>query len=322
MPLRLASGPWIGRLTGVLILLACTMSDVRAQSAADSPQTPDGFDLQGHRGARGLVPENTIPSFRRALELGVTTLEMDVVLAADGTVVVSHEPWMMREKCRAPDGTLIPAGDSRSHNVYDMAYDRVAAYDCGRTLGDFPEQEAVSAPKPRLRDVVEMAEAYAADHERGPVFYNVEIKSRPDWEGTFQPEPGPYTRQVLAAVRAAGVAPRTTIQSFDPRILEAAHRQSDGVRLAFLVGESGDEGMEKNLGRLSFAPDVYSPSAALVDEALVTAVHDRGLQLVPWTVNDSAAMRRLIRLGVDGLITDYPDRARTVLGAAIEGGDT
>ena len=294
------------------------MSDVRAQSSADASRSPDGFDLQGHRGARGLVPENTIPSFRRALDLGVTTLELDVVLAADGTVVVSHEPWMMREKCRAPDGDPIPDGASRSHNLYELSYDRIAAYDCGRTLSDFPEQEAVSAPKPRLRDVVEMAEAYGADHERDPVFYNVEIKSRPDWEGTFQPEPDDYVRRVLAAVTETGVAPRTTIQSFDPRIVEAAHRQNDVVRLAFLIGEGGDEGLEQNLAQLSFTPDVYSPNAALVNEALVTAVHDRGLRLVPWTVNDPAAMRRLIRLGVDGLITDYPDRAQTVLNSATE----
>jgi len=313
------SGSWSRWFVGLSsLLLLCVMSDVRAQSVADSTRSPDGFDLQGHRGARGLVPENTLPSFRRALELGVTTLELDVVLAADGTVVVSHEPWMMREKCFLPDGDPIPEGESRSHNIYELSYDRIAAYDCGRTLSAFPEQEGVSAPKPRLRDVVEMAEAYVAAHERDPVFYNVEIKSRPDWEGTFQPEPGSYVRRVLASMTETGVAPRTTIQSFDPRIVEAAHRQNDVVRLAFLVGASGDEGLEENLGRLSFVPDVYSPNAALVDEALVTAVHDRGLRLVPWTVNDPAAMRRLIRLGVDGLITDYPDRALTVLDSATE----
>jgi glycerophosphoryl diester phosphodiesterase len=282
-------------------------------ASPDTVRTPAGFDLQGHRGARGLVPENTIPSFRRALELGVTTLELDVVLAGDGTVVVSHEPWMMREKCLAPDDRHIPESESRLHNLYEMDYDRIAQYDCGRPLADFPEQEAVSAPKPRLRDVVEMAEAFVAAHDRGPVFYNVEIKSRPEWEGTFHPAPGPYARRVLAAVSEAGVAARTTIQSFDPRILNAVHRQTDGVRLALLVGERGDEGLEANLSALSFVPDVYSPNVRLVDEALVAAVHARGLWLVPWTVNDPAAMRRIIRLGVDGLITDYPDRAQAVL---------
>lgn len=289
------------------------MADALAQSSPDTTRRPDGFDLQGHRGARGLVPENTIPAFRRALELGVTTLEMDVVVSADGVVVVSHEPWMARGKCLAPDGSPIPEGEARAHRIYEMDYERIAAYDCGRRLQDFPEQEPVSAPKPRLRDVLGMAEAYVDAHDRGPVFYNIETKSRPDWDDTLHPEPETFVRRVLAVVTAAGVAPRTTIQSFDPRTLEAAHRQNATVRIALLVGRAGNQGLDDNLTTLSFVPDIYSPNAELVDDALVSAVHNRGLALIPWTVNDPDAMTRLIRLGVDGLITDYPDRARTVL---------
>ncbi|MEF8866876.1 MAG: glycerophosphodiester phosphodiesterase family protein [Salinibacter sp.] len=291
------------------------MADARSQSFPDTTRRPNGFDLQGHRGARGLVPENTIPAFRRALELGVTTLEMDVVVSADGVVVVSHEPWMARAKCLTPDGAPIPEGEARAHKIYEMSYERIASYDCGRTLEDFPEQESVSAPKPRLRDVLQMAETYDDTHDRGPVFYNIETKSRPDWDGTLHPEPETFVRRVLAVVTAAGVAPRTTIQSFDPRTLEAAHRQNATVRIALLVGRAGNQGLDDNLTTLSFVPDIYSPNAELVDDALVSAVHNRGLALVPWTVNDPDAMTRLIRLGVDGLITDYPDRARTVLEA-------
>lgn len=291
------------------------MPDASAQSRSSRPptQVPEGFDLQGHRGARGLVPENTIPAFRRALELGVTTLEMDVVVSADGVVVVSHEPWMAQAKCLAPDGAPIPEDEARAPRIYEMSYEQIAAYDCGRRLEDFPEQEPVSAPKPRLRDVLEMAENYVDTHDRGPVFYNIETKSRPDWDGTLHPEPEAFVRRVLAVVTAAGVAPRTTIQSFDPRTLEAAHRQNATVRTALLVGTAGNPGLDDNLSTLSFVPDIYSPNAELVDDALVSAVHDRALALIPWTVNDPDAMTRLVRLGVDGLITDYPDRARAVL---------
>ncbi|MFB6248654.1 MAG: glycerophosphodiester phosphodiesterase family protein [Salinibacter sp.] len=294
------------------------MSDASAQSRSPRPPTrvPDGFDLQGHRGARGLVPENTIPAFRRALELGVTTLEMDVVVSADGAVVVSHEPWMAREKCLAPDGSPIPADEARAHRIYEMSYEQIAAYDCGRTLEAFPEQERVSAPKPRLREVLEMAEAYVDAHDRGPVFYNIETKSRPEWDGTLHPEPETFVRRVLAVVTAADVAPRTTIQSFDPRTLEVTRRQNATVRTALLVGGAGTQGLDDNLAALSFVPDIYSPNAQLVDDALVSAVHDRGLLLIPWTVNAPDAMARLLRLGVDGLITDYPNRAREVLDAA------
>ena len=282
--------------------------------APDTTRSPDAFDLQGHRGARGLAPENTVPAFRRALALGVTTLEMDVVLAGDGTVVVSHEPWMAADKCRTPDGARIPAADERAHNLYQMAYDDIAAYDCGSLrLDDFPEQTPTPAPKPRLRDVLRTAEAYVRAHERPPVFYNIEIKSREEWEGTFQPAPASMTAAVLDVVTAAGVAPRTTLQSFDPRVLEAVHRAGAPVRTSMLVWQPG--GLDEHLSALSFVPDIYSPSASLVDAALVDAAHARGLQLIPWTVNDVDAMTALIRLGVDGLITDYPDRGRQALRA-------
>ncbi len=301
--------------TGLLALIAMLgMSDSHAgpTSPADTIRTPDGFDLQGHRGARGLAPENTIPAFRRALELGVTTLEMDVAIAGDGTVVVSHEPWMAPDKCVTAKGEPITHG--KDHNIYDMAYEEVAAYDCGsQRLSDFPGQESQSAPKPRLRDVIQMAEAYTEEHGRVSVFYNIEIKSRPEWDGQFHPEPTAFVEQVLAVVTSEQVAPRTTIQSFDPRSLEAAHRQTAPVRTALLVAWGTDEGLAANLEALSFVPDIYSPDARLVSKDLVTTVHERDLHLIPWTVNDPAAMRRLLRLGVDGLITDYPDRGRGVV---------
>jgi glycerophosphoryl diester phosphodiesterase len=158
-----------------------------------------------------------------------------------------------------------------------------------------------------------MAEAYVTEHDRPPIFYNVEIKSRPEWDGTYHPDPAAFVERVLAVVTDAGVASRTTIQSFDPRSLEAVHRQTAPVRTALLVGWAGDDGVGENLDALSFVPDIYSPQARLVDEELVEAVRERGLQLIPWTVNDLDDMQRLLRLGVDGLITDYPDRGRAVL---------
>jgi len=283
-------------------------------AAPDTTRPPDGFDLQGHRGARGLAPENTIAAFERALDLGVTTLEMDVVVAGDGTVVVSHEPWMAADKCRTPGGERIPEGEERSHNLHQMSYGEITAYDCGSLrLDDFPEQSPTPAAKPRLRDVLRTAEAYGAGHERPPAFYNIELKSRPEWEGTFQPGPAPFAEQVLAVIEAAGVAPRTTLQSFDPRVLEAVHGRRPTVRTALLVWQEAP--LDEHLDALSFRPDVYSPSAHLVDAERVAAAHDRGLALVPWTVNDPAAMKELVGLGVDGLITDYPDRGRRVLQA-------
>lgn len=312
--------PQFGPQSMVALLLSCVLLSgllfpvSAAASVPDTTRVPDGFDLQGHRGARGLAPENTIPAFERALKIGVTTLEMDVVVAGDGTVVVSHEPWMAAEKCRTPEGERIPEGEEQSHNLHQMAYGEIEAYDCGSLrLDDFPEQTPTTTSKPRLHDVLRTAEAYVAEHDRPPAFYNIELKSRKKWEGAFQPGPAPFAERVLAVIEAAGVAPRTTLQSFDPRVLEAVHERRPPVRTAMLVWAEAP--LDEHLNVLSFRPDVYSPPAQLVDAERVADAHDRGLSLVPWTVNDPMAMKSLVGLGVDGLITDYPDRGRRALRA-------
>ena len=303
-----------GFVLGALLLLATPLVAAATPVPSDTTQTPDGFDLQGHRGARGLAPENTIPSFRRALELGVTTLELDVVISKDGEVVVSHEPWMKPEICSFPSGEPIPESHERAHNLYRMSYAEIEQYDCGqRQHPNFPQQETQPAVKPLLRDVIAMAESYTANHDRSPVFYNVEIKSNPEWDGRFQPKPRAFARKVLKVVHDTDVAARSTIQSFDPRILRAVHSlraesgHTSSVRIALLVGSGSADALPGQLEDLGFTPAVYSPRHTIVDEALLKVAHDRGLRVVPWTVNERDDMRRLIRLGVDGLITDYPD---------------
>jgi glycerophosphoryl diester phosphodiesterase len=293
----------------------------RSSRTAGAARVPSGFDLQGHRGARGLAPENTLPAFRKALDLGVTTLELDVVISKDGKVVVSHEPWMSGTICRRPDGTPIPEDEETEHNIYAMSAEDVARYDCGtREHPRFPEQTLQMARKPLLRDVVERAEAVADSTGRPPVFYNVETKIRPEWEGTFTPGPEPFARAVVEVLQEAGVASRSTVQSFDPRTLEVVRRLDSTPRIALLISERFDRGLNENLAMLSFRPDIYSPAHALVDADLMADVErlnagqDRPpLQVIPWTVNENADMHRLIDRGVDGLITDYPDRALKVV---------
>ena len=153
-------------------------------------RTPDGFDLQGHRGARGLAPEDTLPAFRRALDLGVTTLEMDAVISADRQVVVSHDPWMASAFCSHPDGAPVRPEEEAGLLIYRMPYAEVARYDCGsRGHPAFPRQERQAAIKPLLRDVIRRAESHAAHRGRAPVFYNVETKSMPSGDGVLHPEP-------------------------------------------------------------------------------------------------------------------------------------
>jgi glycerophosphoryl diester phosphodiesterase len=307
-------------LIGFVLFVALAMPDAsRAQpDSSDAFLTPSGFDVQGHRGARGLAPENTIPAFQTALDLGVTTLEMDVVISKDNEVVVSHEPWMSHAICLTPDGERIPEADEKQHRILEMTYQEVMQYDCGSLRHpDFPEQQTEPAPKPLLRDVIEMAEDRVDLGGRDrPIFYNVETKSRPAWDSTLTPPPEPFVKAVYGVLEEAGVLRRATLQSFDPRTLKVAHEMDPDLRLALLVGQDFDPGMEAQLQMLGFTPDVYSPDHQLLDAQRMEQATEHGMPVIPWTVNDKETMRRLIDLGVNGLITDYPNRAFDVLRTA------
>ncbi len=270
-------------------------------------------DLQGHRGARGLLPENSLPAFERALELGVNTLELDLGISQDHLVVVSHDPWMHADICATPDGQPITKANEREYALYGMPYAEIARFDCGsRGNAGFPEQQPMAVAKPLLDSVLVAAERYTAVRGLPPVRNTVHSKPRLERDGRFHPEPATFARLVYDVLAAHGVLTRTTIQSFDPRALVAMHAVDPSVTLSLLV--DNDDGFEANLERLPFTPDVYSPHHRLVDQALVEAAHRRGVQVLPWTVNDPDAMRRLVALGVDGIITDYPDRGKAVLG--------
>ena len=279
-----------------------------AMSASAQPLAPSGFDVQGHRGARGLAPENSLPAFRRALELGVTTLELDTVVSADSQVVVSHDPVMSDVFCTHPDGR--PVQPNEEVFIFDLPYAEVARFDCGsRPNPRFPEQVLEPVPKPLLRDVIRLAEDYTREHDRA-IFYNVETKSTPAGDGRLHPPPAEFVDLIWDVVEAEGVAERFTLQSFDVRTLQAARDLP--IRRALLVEDDGQEPevrLRDGLDALGFVPEIYSPHFSLVTAAVVEAAHADGMLVIPWTVNERDTMERLQALGVDGLITDYPDRA-------------
>ncbi len=293
-----------------ILAIGCTPSgDLNAQSG-----TP-AIDLQGHRGARGLLPENSIPAFLRAIDLGVDTIELDVSVTADSQVVVTHEPWFSHEICSKPDGSAIDESEARNLNIYQMTYAEVTQYDCG-LLGNprFPTQTRVAAVKPQLSAAIATAEGHEAPSGPAKLLYNVEIKSKPERDDVYHPAPERFARLVYDVLAEGGVLDRTTIQSFDPRALEEVHRIDSTVSLSLLV--DNDAGFVRNLSRLSFQPDIYSPNYRLVDSVLVGQAHSMSIRVIPWTVNDEATMQALLALGVDGLITDYPDIGRRVIDAA------
>ncbi len=283
---------------------------------ADKPLP--AFDLQGHRGARGLLPENTIPAFLHAFDLGVSTLEMDSVINAEGHVVVSHEPWMSATICSHPDGSAVTANEQRGLRIYAMTDRQLATWDCGRRgHPDFPRQRPMPVAKPLLSDVflavAAHAKATASRGRREPVRYNIEIKSRPEHDGIFHPAVSEFANILYRLVHAFGLTGRTTIQSFDPRALEAVHAIDRQISTSLLV--ANQDGIEANLARLSFTPAIYSPAYSLLDRRQVETAHVLDMSVIPWTVNDRKTMLELIALGIDGFITDYPDLGMDVLKA-------
>ncbi|HXU25668.1 MAG TPA: glycerophosphodiester phosphodiesterase family protein [Bacteroidia bacterium] len=265
------------------------------------------IDLQGHRGARGLFPENTITSFIEAVKLGVDTLEMDVVISKDLQVVVSHEAWMNEIFCTRPDGKEVEANSKEKYNLYKMTYAEIAQYDCGtRGHKEFPEQKKITEHKPLLAEVIEKVEAFVAENKLPLIKYNIEIKSEEGEDNIFNPEPNKFVELVYNEIEKHKVIERTNLQSFDVRILQEIKKKDAAIQVALLV--ENEDGLEVNLKRLGFIPNTYSPDFYLVDDILVQQVHKQNMKLIPWTVNEISDIKKLIELGVDGIISDYPNR--------------
>lgn len=315
------SFPHIPFLLALSLILACGADPQPAATPAKKPATTPiqntmstpTIDWQGHRGARGLLPENTIPAFLKALEYPIQTLELDVVVSQDQRVILSHEPWFSEHICTKPNGQPVTASEAQSLKIYEMDYATIQTYDCGQRGNDrFPEQQPLAATKPELREMVRAAEAKARELQRPLPYYNIELKTEESYYGRLTPAPAAFVQLVLGELDSLGILPRVTLQSFDMNILEAIHQQNPKVTTAQLIENT--QSLETNLARLSFQPDIYSPYYETVTRELVEQVHARQMKLIPWTVNQVEDMRLLMELEVDGIITDYPDRIEAALG--------
>ncbi|NJN25672.1 MAG: glycerophosphodiester phosphodiesterase [Cyclobacteriaceae bacterium] len=264
------------------------------------------FDLQGHRGCRGLMPENSIPGFLKAMELGVNTLEMDVVISADGKVVVSHDPYISADFCLNEIGRQITKNEEKKLLIYQMLYDDVKQFDCGsKGHKAFPEQARMTVYKPLLSEVITTCEAFGQSRNLAPVHYNIELKSSPAGDMTLHPEPAYFVELVYNVIKCAVPAERICIQSFDMRILQTWKLKYPDYTLSYLVENS--KSASKNLEELGFTPTIYSPHYKLLNQKCIEELHAKSIKVIPWTVNKVEDMRQLKTWGVDGLITDFPD---------------
>jgi glycerophosphoryl diester phosphodiesterase len=266
------------------------------------------FDIQGHRGARGLRPENTIPAFLLGLDSGVTTVELDLAVTKDGQLVVSHEPWMSASICTDPSGKPTDENTERKNSIYQMTYEQVKQWDCGSKGNvNFPQQVKMPVNKPLLSDVIIAVENHIRSYTRYEVDYSIEIKSMPEGDDKYHPKPEVFSDMVFDLVDQYLPLDRVVIQSFDFRVLKYWHEKHPEVRLAALV--ENKESIDENLNNLGFIPAIYSPYFKLINREDVKNLHNKKVRVIPWTVNEPGDMLSLKGMDVDGFITDYPDRA-------------
>jgi glycerophosphoryl diester phosphodiesterase len=291
------------------------------------------FDLQGHRGARGLAPENTIAGFATALAIGVTTLELDLAMTKDDVLVVSHDSHLNPDHTRGPNGAFLAAAGPA---IRALTLAEVKQYDVGRLKPGtdyarrFPGQKPVDGARiPALTEVFDLVRRSGAEHMR----FNIETKLTPT-SADYTPDPQTFAEAFAAAVRGAGLASQVTVQSFDWRTLVAMKKIAPEIeRVCLTIEALDDDNIQR--GRPGPSPwtagfdiddvgstpklaaaagcQVWSPFWRNVDAASLTEAKTLGLKVIPWTINERAQMEGLISLGVDGIITDYPDRLRALM---------
>ena len=298
-----------------------------------------GFDLQGHRGARGLMPENTLPAFAKALEIGVTTLELDTNITRDGIVVISHDSVLNPDLARLPDGKWLETPVNKGPSIFSLTFEELQRYDVGRIkLGTkyaerHPEQQSVDGARiPKLADLFALVRKSGNDTVR----FNIETKLSP-FERETTPGPEAFVEALLKVITQENMRSRVTIQSFDWRTLKIAQQRAPDIPTVYLsaqqkfldtINADGREGSAWTAGlnvreyggsvaRMVKAAGgtIWSPYFGDVDQAKVKNAQELGLKVVVWTVNQPKDIERMLDWNVDGIISDYPNRVRDAMWA-------
>ncbi|MEJ7560152.1 MAG: glycerophosphodiester phosphodiesterase family protein [Pedobacter sp.] len=301
------------------------------------------MDVQGHRGGMALMPENTIAAMINGVKIGVKTLELDVVISSDGKVVVSHDAYMSSDFMRKPNGSDITKEEERGMSLYKMTYDSISKFDAGsKPHPRFPNQAKMKTYRPLLSNLIDSVEAYVKANKLKPVYYNIETKISPAGDGVYNPTPDVFVKTMMDVINKKAIKSRVIIQSFDVRTLQILHKTEPKLKLAMLAfgkanvldklktqGLSAEDekklkqsplfngtgGFEEDIKKLGFVPSIYSPYYTSVDAEMVAKVHAKKMLILPWTVDEEKDMTALGQLGVDGIITNSPDKLVKLFGS-------
>jgi len=261
------------------------------------------------------MPENTIPAMLKAIDLGVNTLEMDICFSKDKKALLSHEPFFNHDITTTPDGSFITEKEEKNYNLYQMDYRLITKFDVGmKPHPRFPQQEKIKAVKPLLADVFDSVRAHCILKLQGKSlrklelpWYNIETKTNAATDNIFHPAPAEFVELLMTVIKEKHMEDHVIIQSFDFRTLQYLHVHYPAIRTAMLIEDYDKRTFEEQIAALGFNPTIYSPAYSLVNANLIKKCHDQKIKVIPWTVNDRKEMERLKTLGVDGLISDYPN---------------
>jgi glycerophosphoryl diester phosphodiesterase len=265
------------------------------------------YDFEAHRGGRGDMPENTLQSMLYATSIPfIKTLEMDLAISKDKKVILSHDFVFNHLIATKPDGQEIMANELIY--LYQLNYDSIVKYDVGlKPHPSFPNQKKIAATIPLLSDVIDAIEKGS----KRKMWYNIEIKSNPKIDGLATPEPEAFVNLVTNLILEKGIKERVIIQSFDVRPLKILHQKDSTWQLSYLL-DKGADNLDQSIANLGFVPTIYSPAFGTVTKNLVDKCHAKNIKIIPWTVNNIETIQTLYNLGVDGIISDYPQLFKSI----------
>ncbi|KQB87612.1 glycerophosphodiester phosphodiesterase family protein [Corynebacterium lowii] len=293
------------------------------QNQAQPQEEPTPFDLQAHRGGRGEYTEESATAFESAVAQGVSTLELDIVVAEDGTPVVWHDPVVQEDKCSdtAPATPNDPEFPYVGKDVNKLNWAQLSTLNCDKKLEAYPEQQPVVGNK-----MIRLSDVFAIAQKDPAMRFNIETKieaENPEQSAT----PEEFVAAILPVIREHNAVERSTIQSFDWRSLPLFKEQEPGLTLAALYDETTwkedsawiapidyrEVGGDVNAAAKQLGVQILSPDYTMLTAQSVVESQEQGLQVLPWTVNEAADIHLMLDYGVDGLITDYPGRALSIL---------
>lgn len=268
----------------------------------------------GHRGSRGLKPENTIPAFIKAVKLGAKGLEMDLYITKDNKIVVTHDATISAEICQTPEGRPLEDSEGKRLRIYGLDLKEIKPFDCGSEPNpDFPDQQNTEAHIPLLSEVIEAVKKKTGDGP--PIRYFMELKSDRATDNIYHPEPADFVQKVLEVVSSQKIKDQTLLMSYDKRCLREVKKQAPEISIGLSLEETGE--IQQQIDELGFVPDAVFPYFELVNKSFLGFCKVEGIEVYPWTVNEEQDIQKMIESDISGLITDYPDRALKLMNGKI-----